>query len=117
MGRAIAEGDAEALDLTDEQSAVHMRTDALSGRVVDGWLLESDGASLVDDSGFAFVPTGGDYVMFTWIVNGRSLVRRVPVKVIEHVLRVQMREAMSRNDATSLGVDAAFGCMMESERA
>lgn len=117
MGLAI-EGDEGALDpVAEEESAVHMRTDALSGRVVDGWLLESDGASLVDDSGFAFVPTGGDYVMFTWIVNGRSLVRRVPVKVIEHVLRVQMREAMSRNDATSLGVDAAFGCMMESERA
>lgn len=116
MGRAIAEGDAGALDPTDEQSAVHVRTDALSGRVVDGWLLEGCGASRVDESGFAFVPTGGDYVMFTWIVDGRSLVRRVPTAVIEHVLRVQMREAMSRNDAAPLGLDAEFGCMMESER-
>lgn len=115
MGLAIAKGDA-AIEALEERSAVHVRTDALSGRVVDGWLLESLGASRVDDSGFALVPTGGDYVMFTWIVDGRTVIRRIPVVVIEHVLRVQVREVKPQNDAASLGVDAEFGCMMESER-
>lgn len=92
MGRAITKGDAGALDPVEEESAVHVRTDAMSGRVVDGWLLEGCGASRVDESGYALA-SGERDVMFTWIVDGRTVIRRVPTAVIEHVLRVQMREA------------------------
>jgi hypothetical protein len=87
MGLAIA-GDDGALAPVEEQSAVHVRTDALSGRVVDGWLLESLGASRLDESGYVLAPGERD-VMFTWIVDGRAVIRRVPTAVIEHVLRVQ----------------------------
>jgi hypothetical protein len=90
MGLAIA-GDEGALDPVDEQSAVHVRTDALSARVVEGWLLEDGGASRVDDSGYVLAPGERD-VMFTWIVDGRAVIRRVPTAVIEHVLRVQGSE-------------------------
>ena len=102
MGLAIA-GDEGALEPGDEQSAVHVRTDALSGRVVEGWLLEDDGASRPDGDGYICAPVER-CVMFTWIVDGRAVIRRVPTAVIEHVLRVQ-------------GSEAELGCIMESERA
>lgn len=115
MGLAI-EGDEGALDpVAEEESAVHVRTDALSGRVVDGWLLESRGASRVDESGYALVPDGGDYVMFTWILEGCVIVRRVPTAVIEHVLRARVRAASDAVGVSSF--EAEFGCMMPSERA
>ena len=91
MVLAIA-GDEGALDPVDEQSAVHVRTGALSARVVDGWVLEDGGASRVDDSGYVIAPGKRD-VMFTWFVDGKTVIRRVPTEVIEHVLRVQGSEA------------------------
>lgn len=102
MGLAIA-GDEGALEPGDEQSAVHVRTDALSGRVVEGWLLETHGASMVDGSGYVLAPCSG-YVLITLFVDGRAVMGRVPTEVVEHVLRVQ-------------GSEAELGCIMESERA
>lgn len=117
MGQAIA-GDEGALDPVEEEtSAVHVRTDAMSGRVVDGWLLEHDGASKVDGGGLVLAPCA-QYVLITLFVNGRAAMLRVPTEAMKHVLRVQEREATAANDAAGVSAfEAELGCMLESERA